>query len=39
MFGKTIPAYASTARHVQGLTLNNIHTTLLTPDARPSTSL
>jgi hypothetical protein len=37
MFGPTMPAYAIYARHVRGLTFKNVHTTTLTPDARPET--
>jgi hypothetical protein len=36
MFGKTIPAYGIYARHVRGLTLQNVRMTPLKPDARPA---
>ena len=36
-FGKTMPAYAVYARHVRGLKLKNVRTSLLKPDARPAT--
>ena len=36
MFGKTIPAYGIYARHVRGITFQNVRTTLLKPDARPA---
>lgn len=35
MFGATLPAYGIYARHVRGMTLRNVQTTLLKPDARP----
>jgi polygalacturonase len=34
MFGPTVPAYGIYARHVRGLQLNNVQTTLLKPDGR-----
>jgi polygalacturonase len=37
MFGKTIPAYGIYARHVRGVTFDNIQMKLLKPDARPAT--
>ena len=37
MFGKTMPASGIYARHVRGMTLENVRTTLLKPDARPAT--
>ena len=37
MFGKTLPAYGIYARHVRGVNFNNVRTTLLKPDARPTT--
>ena len=37
MFGKTMPAYGIYARHVRGVKLQNVRTTLLKPDARPAT--
>lgn len=36
-FGKILPAYGIYARHVRGLKLQNVRTTLLQPDARPAT--
>jgi polygalacturonase len=36
MFGKTMPVYGIYARHVRGLKLENVQTTLLNPDARPA---
>ena len=36
-FGKTMPAYGSYARHVRGMKLQNVQTTLLKPDGRPAT--
>lgn len=35
-FGKTLPAYGMFARHVKGLTLNNVKFTLDAPDLRPA---
>ena len=35
MFGKTLPSSALYARHVQNLTLTDIHTSLENPDPRP----
>jgi polygalacturonase len=35
MFGRTLPASAIYARHVRGMTLRNVKTTLLKSDARP----
>jgi len=37
MFGKTLPAYGIYARHVRGLKLRNVRTSLLKEDARPAT--
>lgn len=37
MFGKTLPASGIYARHVRGITLQNVKTTLRHPDARPAT--
>jgi polygalacturonase len=37
MFGKTLPAYGLYARHVRGLTLQNVQLISLKPDARPAT--
>lgn len=37
MFGKTMPAYGIYARHVRGLKLQNVRTSLSKPDARPAT--
>jgi polygalacturonase len=37
MFGKTMPAYGVYARHVRGLKLENVRTSLLNSDARPAT--
>jgi hypothetical protein len=37
MFGKTMPAYGIYARHVRGITLNNVRMNLLKPDGRPAT--
>jgi polygalacturonase len=37
MFGKTMPAYGIYARHVRGIKLLNVQTSLLKPDARPAT--
>src|SRR5438067_3016533 len=37
MFGKTLPAYGIYARHVRGVKLQNVKTSLLKPDARPAT--
>jgi hypothetical protein len=37
MFGKIMPAYGIYARHVRGITLHNVRTTLRKPDARPAT--
>jgi hypothetical protein len=39
MFGKVMPAYGIYARHVRGLTLTNVQTTVVKPDARPATVL
>lgn len=36
-FGKTMPAYGIYARHVRGIKLRNVRTSLLKPDARPAT--
>jgi hypothetical protein len=36
-FGKTMPAYAVYARHVHGIKLRDVRTSLLKPDARPAT--
>lgn len=36
-FGKTMPAHAFYARHVRGLKLRNVRTSVLKPDARPAT--
>jgi hypothetical protein len=36
MFGDILPAYGIYARHVRGMTLSNVHTTHLRPDARPA---
>ena len=36
-FGKTMPAYGIYARHLRGVTIQNVRTTLLKPDARPAT--
>jgi len=36
-FGKTMPAYAVYARHVRGIKLLNVRTSLLKPYARPAT--
>ena len=38
-FGKTMPAYGMYARHVRGMTLKDVHTTPLKPDARPANVL
>lgn len=35
-FGKVMPAYAVYARHVRGIKFQNVRTTLVKPDARPS---
>jgi hypothetical protein len=35
MFGRT-PAYGLWTRHVRGLSLHNVETTTVTPDARPA---
>lgn len=37
MFGKTLPAYGIYARHVRGIKLQNVRTSVLKPDARPAT--
>jgi polygalacturonase len=37
MFGKTMPAYGIYARHVRGITLQNVQITPVKPDARPAT--
>ncbi|HYJ47709.1 MAG TPA: glycosyl hydrolase family 28 protein, partial [Pyrinomonadaceae bacterium] len=37
MFGKTMPAYGIYARHVRGMKLQDVRTSLLKPDARPAT--
>lgn len=37
MFGGTLPAYGIYARHVRGMKLQNVRTSLLKPDARPAT--
>jgi polygalacturonase len=37
MFGKTLPASGIYVRHVRGITLTNVRTTPLKPDARPAT--
>lgn len=37
MFGKTMPAYGIYARHVRGITLQNVTITPVKPDARPAT--
>jgi polygalacturonase len=34
-FGKVMPAYGIYARHVQGITFDNVQTTVKTPDSRP----
>jgi len=39
MFGKVMPAYGIYARHVRGLTLADVQTTVVKPDARPATVL
>ena len=39
MFGKNLPASAIYARHLQNLTLTNIHATLAKPDPRPAAIL
>jgi polygalacturonase len=39
MFGKTFPAYGIYARHVRGLSLQNVVMTTLKADARPATVL
>jgi hypothetical protein len=36
MFGDVLPAYGIYARHVRGLTLDDVHMTPLRPDARPA---
>jgi polygalacturonase len=36
MFGKVFPAYGLYLRHVNGVTFQNIHLSLLKPDARPA---
>jgi len=36
MFGKVMPAYGIYARHVRGIILKNVLTTVKTPDARPA---
>lgn len=36
MFGKTLPAYAIYARHVDGITFRNVKASTLKPDARPA---
>jgi hypothetical protein len=36
-FGKIMPAYGIYARHVRGLKLRNVRTTVRKPDARPAT--
>jgi hypothetical protein len=36
-FGKTMPAYGIYVRHVRGINLQNVRSTLLKPDARPAT--
>jgi polygalacturonase len=36
MFGPELPAYGLWARHVRGLTLDNIHLAVREPDARPA---
>jgi polygalacturonase len=35
MFGNTMPAYGTYIRHARNITLTNVKTTLLKPDARP----
>jgi len=35
MFGKILPAYGIYARHIRGITFDNVRTTVKTPDARP----
>jgi polygalacturonase len=37
MFGKILPASGIYARHIRGVTFQNVQTTLLKPDARPAT--
>jgi len=37
MFGKTMPAFGIYARHVNGITVKNVETVALKPDARPAT--
>ena len=37
MFGKTMPAYGIYARHLRGMKLQQVRTSLLKPDARPAT--
>jgi polygalacturonase len=37
MFGMTIPAYGIYARHVRGVRFQNVRTSLVRPDARPTT--
>jgi len=39
MFGKTMPAYGIYARHLRGVTFQNVRTSLLKPDSRPPTVL
>jgi polygalacturonase len=36
MFGKVMPAYGIYARHVRGIILKNVQTTVKNPDARPA---
>jgi hypothetical protein len=36
MFGDVLPAFGIYARHVHGLTLDNVHMTHTHPDARPA---
>jgi polygalacturonase len=37
MFGKTMPAYGIYARHVRGITLNDVRMSLVKADGRPAT--
>jgi len=38
MFGKTMPAYGIYARHVRGMKLEDVRTSVIKPDARPATA-
>ncbi|MBC7783950.1 MAG: right-handed parallel beta-helix repeat-containing protein [Burkholderiales bacterium] len=39
MFGRVMPAYGMYVRHVDGITFNNVKTTVLKPDPRPAAVL